>query len=176
MSVMENKFDHDKNRKKRKKDPFKHKRPVYEVLYVEKDDRIREIIGSHLSAPRFSYSFAVTSVPSNDDVIPFVLNRTVDLVIIDGDQFDTNIQFIKTMVRKNCVLTPILFSFVDRGRAERTNLVTNPLDAAIEKYSLYTTIRGPSMINALIKRSMRIKEMAKNIREQRKPDDKGGNH
>ena len=172
---MKNKFDHEDDRKKRK-DQFKRKRPVYEIIYVERDGKIREIIGEHLSAPRFSYSFLVTSLPSNDDIVPMVLNRKVDLVIIDGDQFDTNIQFIKTIIRKNCILTPILFSFVDRSRAEKTRFVTNPLDAAIDKYSLFTTIKGPSLINSLIKKSMRIKEMADKMRREKENDQKGDTH
>ncbi len=170
---MENNFRHGK-KKKKEINPFKSKRPVYEIIYVEKDDRIREIIGTHLAAPRFNYSFMVISLSSNDEIVPYILNKTVDLVIIDGDQFDTNIPFIKTMVRKSSILTPILFSFVDKGKADKTNLVTNPLDAAIDKYSLYTTIKGPSLINSLIKKSMRIKEIAKNIRD--KKDDKGEKH
>ena len=172
---MKNKFNHEDNGKK-KKDRFKNKRPAYEIIYVEKDAKIREIIGEHLSAPRFSYSFLVTALPSNDDIVPLVLNRKVDLVIIDGDQFDTNIQFIKTMIRKNCILTPILFSFVDKNRAEKTRFVTNPLDAAIDKYSLYTTIKGPSLLNSLIKKSMKIREMADKIREEKDSDQKGDSH
>ena len=170
MILMQHKFDNDKNRKKKKGNPFGRKRPVYDVVYVEKDDRIRKIIGGHLSKPRFSYAFSVVPLASNEEVVPVVLTKNVDLVILDGDQFDANIQFIKSMIRKYCISTPILFSFVDKRKAETTNLVTNPLDKAMDKYSLFTTISGPSALHSLIKKSLRIKQIAKEIRDKNQKD------